>query len=100
MLKIPYECPRNRKDCISLSIIASESGESFFCCGENDTKNIKEKQDKFTLCFKGELRDDTNYLDKYDLTHQASVIMQSLAVIQASEEDTRDWSPWLDLKRD
>jgi len=98
MMKIPYDCPRGRKDCISLSIIASDNNASFFCCGENNGERRSVDQDKYTTCFKGEFRDETAGSDKRDLVHQIAVLTQALAVIEKAEGDERDWSPWLDLE--
>ena len=93
-LTIPRVCPRGRDDCIALSNLISDDLTTFFCCGENNGTGPPVEQDKFTLCFKGEFRDQTSYHDKRDLTHQASVIAQSLGVIEKSYDEDRDWSPW------
>lgn len=97
-IDIPYDCPRGRKDCIALSNIVADSGESFFCCGENDGTGRKVEGDKFTVCFKGEHDDRLAHYDKRDLVHQASTLVVSLAVIERFEDDEEDWSPWTDLK--
>jgi len=96
-MEIPYDCPRGRDDCRSLSKI--QSPNSFFCCGENNGKNRPVGQDNFTTCFKGEFRDDLIYSDKRDLLHQASVILRGLAVVEKDhyEPDGVDWSPWNDI---
>lgn len=94
---IPYECPRGRKDCISLARIESCDGSTFFCGGENQG-NTKVPADRFTLCCKSIAgRDDTVYMDKRDMHHQMAVIAQALALVEKSEEEDRDWSPHLDL---
>lgn len=94
MLKIPYECPRGFDDCIALSNIISDDGNSFFCCGENNGSGRAIEQDIYTLCFKGELDDRISNYDKRDLIHQSSVITLALAVIEKSDKDPKDWSPW------
>jgi len=93
MIKIPYDCPRGRKDCISLAKIESP-GESFFCCGENNQKAPIVHEDKYTSCFKGEFRDEIAHFDKRDLIHNAAVLIQAVAVIQKAEVEDDDWSPW------
>lgn len=97
MLKIPYDCPREREDCIALSNIVADGGESFFCCGENNGENRVVKRDIYTVCFKGNHRDEISLHDKRDLIHNSSVIIQALAVVEKSYSDERDWSPWKDL---
>lgn len=94
MISIPYDCPRGRKTCIAISNIVSDNGTSFFCCGENNGEGLLVDQDKYTLCFKGEFDDHESNCDKRDLTHQAAVIMQSLAVIEKDVDDEKDYSPW------
>lgn len=96
MLSIPHDCPREREDCIALSNIVADNGASFFCCGENNGENRTVEQDKYTICFKGEHRDEMSHSDKRDLTHNGAVIMQALAVIEKAHEDDKDWSPWAD----
>ncbi len=96
-MNIPYDCPRNRDDCRALSVIQSDGGESFFCCGENNGENRIVEQDKYTTCFKGEFRDEMSHSDKRDLVHQSAVIIQALAVIEKEHSDERDWSVWKDL---
>ncbi len=97
MINIPYDCPRGREDCRSLSIIKSDSGETFFCCGENNGGPAPISGDEYTLCFKGDHRDDVSYHDKRDLVHNAAVIVQALAVIQRDYNEDSDWSAWSDL---
>ena len=94
MLKIPRTCPRGRDDCIALANIISDDKTSFFCCGENNGENRIVETDIYTTCFKGEFRDEINHNDKRDLIHNASVMVQSLAVIEKSYDDDNDWSPW------
>ena len=96
-MKIPYDCPRKRTDCRSLALIASDSNQSFFCCGENDGSGSPIEQDKYTTCFKGEYRDEISYSDKRDLVHNAAVLVQALAVIEKDINDNKDWSPWSDI---
>lgn len=96
MLKIPYDCPRGYSDCRALSNIVSDNKESFFCCGENNGDR-RIKQDKYTVCFKGEHRDEISRNDKRDLIHNSAVIVQALAAIEKVHGEDRDWSPWEDL---
>jgi len=94
MISIPRDCPRGRKDCISLSKIESDGAKSFFCCGENNGDMTEIPQDKYTLCFKGEHRDEMTCNDKRDLMHNASVIIQAMGAVQKDVADLEDWSPW------
>ncbi len=94
MIKIPYDCPRGRSDCIALAKIEADEGKSFFCCGENNGEVGPIKGDTYTVCFKGEHDDRMAFFDNRDLTHQAAVLAQTLAAVQASYGDKQDWSPW------
>lgn len=96
MIKIPYSCPRGRKDCIALANIKSDDGVSFFCCGENNGDTRTVEQDAYTTCFKGDHRDEISHNDKRDLIHQASVIVQALAVMEKAHHDDTDWSAWIE----
>jgi len=98
MITVPHDCPRKRKDCISLAIIEADDKSSFFCCGENNGEHRPVAQDKYTTCFKGEFRDELNYSDKRDLVHQSAVIIQALAAIEKAEVDDVDWSPWVSVE--
>jgi len=100
MIKIPYTCPRGREDCISLSLIQSDCEVSFFCCGENNGENLTIKEDIYTVCFKGEFDDTRSHFDKLDLMHNAAVLVQALAVVQAAPKDEKDWSAWGETKQD
>lgn len=100
MITIPYDCPRGRKDCISLAKIEASDGSSFFCCGENNGEMPKVPQDIYTTCFKGKYRDELSNSDKRDLTHQASVLIQSLGVIEKDVNEDRDWSAWKDMSHE
>ena len=82
MLFLPEKCLRGRDDCKPYAQIESDGGVSFYCCGKNDGSNVAVKQDRFTFCFKGQHRDDMSFNDKRDLTHNASVLIQALAVIE------------------
>ena len=93
-MKIPYDCPRGRNDCIALSNIIATNKTSFYCCGENKIEGKAAEQDIYTLCFKGEFDDRIHFCDKRDLTHQAAVIIQSLAVIENPVGDDTVWSAW------
>lgn len=94
MIQIPHKCPRGREDCIALSAIQADDGSSFFCCGENNGETVVVEQDRYTVCFKGEHRDEMSHNDKRDLTHQAAVLIQALAVVERTHGDPADWSAW------
>lgn len=96
-MDIPRTCPRGKLNCIALANIKSDDGVSFFCCGENKEEGRIVKQDKYTICFKGEYRDDISNHDKRDLIHQAAVINQAIAVVEKSYSEKEDWSPWKTL---
>lgn len=96
MIEIPHDCPRGLDNCIALSNIISSCGTSFFCCGENNGEDTDVEQDIYTVCFKGEHDDRMAHCDKRDLTHQAAVLIQALAVVQMDFNDKDDWSAWED----
>ena len=96
MIKIPHDCPRGRNDCIALSNIISDNGESFYCCGENNGEDVTVPQDIYRVCFKGQHHDQMANCDKRDLVHNAAVLSRALAVVQADVSDPDDWSPWED----
>jgi len=87
MTFLPDKCIRGHDYCAPLSLIESDDGDSFFCCGENDGSNRELEQDKYTLCFKNMDMDIEHHNDKRDLTHQLSVIAQALAIIEERETD-------------
>jgi len=93
-MRIPYDCPRGLTTCIALANIVSDNKESFFCCGENNGEGRAIEQDKYTVCFKGGLRDERSNNDKRDLVHNASVLIQALAVIEADIPGGDDWSAY------
>jgi len=86
MIKLPDKCLRGRTNCIPYSQIASDNGESFFCCGVHDGTINKVLADKYTVCFKGEHDDSVALYDKRDLVHQAAVILGALAIIEEEEK--------------
>ena len=94
MIEIPYKCPRGRNNCIALSNIIADDRSTFFCCGENNGETRTVEQDKYTVCFKGEGRDEESHNDKRDLHHNAAVLIQALAVIEKAHQDDSDFSPW------
>ena len=96
MIHIPHNCPRGLDSCVALSNIISDNEKSFFCVGENNGERRAVEQDKYTTCFKGELRDESANSDKRDLIHQSAVIIQALAVVEKAHEDDEDWSAWTD----
>ena len=85
MFYLPEKCLRGKTTCAPLSQIQSDCGTSFFCCGENDGSERIVKEDKYTVCFKGEFRDEESNNDKRDLIHNAAVLVQALAIIAESE---------------
>ena len=89
MFHLPEKCLRGGSSCTPLAQIAAEGDVSFFCCGENDGSCRPIDQDKYTLCFKGQYRDDISYNDKRDLIHNAAVLMQALAIIE--EDDCSEY---------
>lgn len=82
---LPENCPRERTNCNPYSQIVSNDCQSFFCCGLHDGTLSKILQDKYTICFKGEHDDHISMYDKRDLIHNASVLVQSLAIIEEGE---------------
>lgn len=93
-MDVPIDCPRGRVDCKALSNLISDDKTSFFCCGENNGEGVPIAQDIYTVCFKGDYRDDRNHYDKRDLVHNGSVLIQALAVIEKPHNRENDWSPW------
>lgn len=103
MIPIPVDCPRGRTDCRALSTIMADDNSSFFCCGENNGEARPVAQDKYTVCFKGPHGDRLDYYDKRDLTHNAAVIIQALAVVEKChdpEVQGEDWSIWGDQEHE
>jgi len=76
------DCPRKRDDCDPLDIIKSSEDKSFFCCGFNNGQMSEIKEDRFTVCFKGEFDDNISCVDKRDLIHDVSVKCKALAIIE------------------
>lgn len=85
MIHYPDKCLRGLNNCQPYAQIASDCGTSFFCCGENDGTDRFVEQDKYTLCFRGEFKDEISHNDKRDLVHQAAVIMQAMAIIEEGD---------------
>lgn len=88
MLFYPKKCLRGLNTCRPLSqIVGGQDGDviSFFCCGENDGTDRPIEEDKYTVCFKGEFRDQVSYNDKRDLVHNMAVLAQALAHIEEDE---------------
>lgn len=85
MIQLHGECPRGRTDCEAYAAIESTCGGSFFCCGENDGTGRAIEGDKYTLCFKNGEVDEMSHNDRRDLTHQASVILRALSIIEEIE---------------
>lgn len=82
----PEKCLRGLKSCQPYGQIKSdlsiENGGSFYCCGKNDGTGLATPEDRYTLCFKGPLDDRRHNNDKRDLIHNASVLIQALAIIE------------------
>lgn len=85
MFYLPEKCLRDRGDCQPLAQIASTCGTSFYCCGKNDSSTRTVEQNKYTVCFKGQYRDSISGNDKRDLTHNAAVLIQALAIIEEDD---------------
>lgn len=83
---MPEHCPRGLNGCQPYAQIISSSLSSFFCCGLHNDE-VQVEQDKYKVCFKGEGDDSVTYCDKRDLAHQASVLVQSLAIIEEIETE-------------
>jgi len=81
MIEYPKKCLRGLK-CQPYGQIVSDDGTSFFCCGEHDGTETEVAEDIYRICFKGEFDDRMSNYDKRDLTHEASVIIQALAIIE------------------
>lgn len=87
MIKLPEKCLRERNNCNPYSQIESDDKKSFICCGVHDGTISKVLQDKYTLCFKNDDVDSITLNDKRDLTHNASVLVQALAIIEELESE-------------
>jgi len=87
MIYLPEKCLRGLKTCQPLAQISAENAASFFCCGENDGTERHHEQDKYTLCFKNGDIDQESHNDKRDLTHNASVLVQALSIIEEKDYD-------------
>ena len=83
---LPNNCPRGRKNCDPYSQIVSDECESFFCVGVHDGSLSKVLQDKYTVCFKGPHDDHISMYDKRDITHNAAVLLNALAIIEELEK--------------
>ena len=82
MFKLPLKCRRGLTTCQPLNEIVADNETSFICCGENDGSMCPVAEDRYTLCFKGEFRDDIRFYDRRDLVHTAAVIIQALAITE------------------
>ena len=87
MIQLPEKCLRERTNCNPYAQIASDDNESFFCCGVHDGSISQVLADKYTVCFKGEHDDSIVLNDKRDLIHNASVLIQALAIIEEIENE-------------
>lgn len=85
MIILPEKCLRERNNCNPYSQIQSDDKVSFYCCGIHDGSINKILQDKYTVCFKGPHDDNISLYDKRDLIHNASVLVQALAIIEELE---------------
>lgn len=88
MLYYPrIECPRGLTNCRSYGQVVQNDDNpmdgSFFCCGKNDgTMPGQLPEDNYTLCFHGEFRNDTVYMDRRDLIDQMHVIAAAMSHIE------------------
>ena len=82
----PIKCPRGLETCRSYGQVLSNEESpmdgSFFCCGKNDGSMAPVKEDIYTKCFHGELRDDTTFHDRRDLIDEMNVISSALSHIE------------------
>lgn len=90
MIYLPEKCLRGQKNCQPLAQISADDNVSFFCCGENDGTGLQIPEDRYTVCFKGEFRDEISFNDKRDLVHNAAVLVQALAVIENDEANVNN----------
>lgn len=82
---LPEKCVRGLLDCEPLALIRSDCDTSFICCGKNNGKTRKHKQDEFRHCWKSKEVDDMSDCDKRDLIDTISVLSQALSVDINSE---------------
>lgn len=91
---LPQKCLRGFNTCKPLSQIEADNHESFFCCGENDGSMSLIPEDRFTVCFKGQFRDQISFNDRRDLAHTAAVIVQALAItepyVERADKDSNE----------
>jgi len=87
MFTLPEKCLRSLKTCLPLSQIVSDDGSTFFCCGENNGSMSPIPEDKYTVCFKGQFRDQMSFNDRRDLIHNAAVIVQALAITEPARKE-------------
>jgi len=81
----PFYCPRGRDDCESLSQIIAQDHMSFICVGKNNGKNREFEQDQYRECFKNDVIDRMEDIDRRDLQHAAAVLSMALAATEPSE---------------
>ena len=79
-LFLPEKCLRNLTDCTPLSQIQSDNTKSFICCGKNDSKTRKVKQDTFRHCWVNRYIDEISNWDKRDIIDTLSVLSQALSI--------------------
>ncbi len=91
-MNCPEKCPRGLSNCKPYGHIGSNIGEekeqSFFCCGKNDGTMSQIPEDIYTLCFKGEFRDNMSFNDRRDLVDTAQVIITALSNIELDMLET------------
>ncbi|BGE85059.1 MULTISPECIES: hypothetical protein [Methylosinus] len=89
------KCWRGRTDCVGFDSIESVpenvteeqlatldfEPETFVCCGLIAADSRVLPQDAYRFCFKSRGSDSMSDNDEQDLTHAASVILRSLAVV-------------------
>lgn len=79
MIRLPEKCLRDRTDCRPLAQVASDSGNSFICCGCNDETNRVWPEDRFRMCWVNESVDEMTDWDERDLKDTISVMAQALS---------------------
>lgn len=99
-ITLPEKCLRNLNDCNPLAQICSDNGNSFICCGKNDGRTRKIKQDEFRHCWVNSEIDELSDWDRRDISDTLSVLAQALSIDANinSEYSEKDNQQFLILK--
>jgi hypothetical protein len=93
-VQYPEKCSRGRCDCQPYALLESNtdpSEPSFFCVGNNGgVMSPTVPSDKYTVCFKGQFRDEMAFFDERDLIHQIYVISAALVHINLDHHEERN----------